>query len=64
VIGYETLSNHSMKPSLLMHHFEIKDGDLKQKTLEHFQRKLSDLSASKGHIMPFSGVTMKAAQTS
>jgi hypothetical protein len=60
VICYETLSNHSMKPYLLMHHFETKHGDLKQKPLEYFQRKLSDLSASKGQIMSFSGVNMKA----
>jgi hypothetical protein len=54
VICYETLSNHSMKPSLLMHQFDTKHGDLKHKPLEYFQRKLSDLSASKGQIMSFS----------
>jgi hypothetical protein len=51
VICYETLSNHLMKPSLLMRHFETKHGNLKHKPLEYFQRKLSDLSASKGQIM-------------
>jgi hypothetical protein len=51
VICYETLSNHSMKPSLLVHHFETKHGDLKHKPLEYFQRKLSDLSASKGQLI-------------
>jgi hypothetical protein len=51
VICYETLSNHSMKPSLLMLHFETKHRDLKHKPLGYFQRKLSDLSASKGQIM-------------
>jgi hypothetical protein len=51
VICYETLSNNSMKLSLLMRHFETKHGDLKHKPLEYFQRKLSDLSASKGQIM-------------
>jgi hypothetical protein len=64
VICYETLSNHSMKPSLLMRHFETKRGDLKHKLLEYFQRKLSDLSASKGQIMSFSGVNMKAVEAS
>jgi hypothetical protein len=39
VICYETLSNHSMKPSLLMRHFETKHGDLKHKPLEYFQKK-------------------------
>jgi hypothetical protein len=49
-----------MKSSLLTHHFETKHGDLKHKPLEYFQRKMSDLSASKGQVMPFSGVNMKA----
>jgi hypothetical protein len=53
-----------MKPSLLMRHFETKHGDLKHKLLEYFERKLSDLSASKGQIMPFSGVNMKAVEAS
>jgi hypothetical protein len=64
VICYETLSNNSMKPSLLMRHFETKYGDLKDKPLEYFQRKLSDLSASRGQIMSFSGVHMKAVEAS
>jgi hypothetical protein len=62
VICYETLSNHSMKPSLLMCHFETKHGGLKHKPLEDFQRKLSDLSASKSQIVSFSGVNMKAVE--
>jgi hypothetical protein len=53
-----------MKPSLLMRHFETKHGDLKHKLLEYFQRKLSDLSASKGQIMSSSGVNMKAVEAS
>jgi hypothetical protein len=53
-----------MKPFLLMRHFETKLGDLKYKPLEYFQRKLSDLSASKGQIMSFSGVNMKALEAS
>jgi hypothetical protein len=64
VISYETLSNHSMQPSLLMRHLETKHGDLKHKLLEYFQRKLSDLSASKGQIMSFSGVNIKAVEAS
>jgi hypothetical protein len=36
VICYEKLSNRSMKPSLLMCHFEIKHGDLKHNSLEYF----------------------------
>jgi hypothetical protein len=52
-----------MKPSLLIRHFETKHGDLKHKPLEYFQRKLSDLSASKGQTMSFSGVNMKAIET-
>jgi hypothetical protein len=32
--------------------------------LECFQRKLSDLSASKGQIISFSGVNMKAVEAS
>jgi hypothetical protein len=47
-----------------MHHFETKHGDLKHMPLEYFQRKLSDLSASKGQIMSFSGVNMKAVEAS
>jgi hypothetical protein len=53
-----------MKPSLLMRHFETKHGDLKHKPLEYFQRKLSDLSASKRQIMSYSGVNMKAVEAS
>jgi ribosomal protein L10 len=47
-----------------MRHFETKHGDLKHKLSEYFQRKLSDLSASKGQIMLFSGVNMKAVVAS
>jgi hypothetical protein len=43
-----------------MRHFETKHGNLKHKPLEYFQRKLSDLSASKRQIMSFSRVNMKA----
>jgi hypothetical protein len=57
-----TLSNHSIKPSLHKRHFENKHADLKHRPLEYFQRKLSDLLASKGQIMPFSGVNMKAVE--
>jgi hypothetical protein len=39
-------------------------GDLKHKPLEYFQRKLSDLSASKGQIMSLSGFNMKAVEAS
>jgi hypothetical protein len=53
-----------MKPSLLTCHFETKHGDLKHKPSEYFQRKLSDLSASKGQIISFSGVNMKAYKVS
>jgi hypothetical protein len=53
-----------MEPSLLMHHFETKHGDLKHKPLEYFQRKLSNLSASKNQIMSFSGVNMKVVEAS
>jgi hypothetical protein len=42
-----------------MHHFETKHWDL-----EYFQRKLSDLSASKGQIMSVSGVNKKAVEAS
>jgi hypothetical protein len=47
-----------------MRHFETKHGDLKHKPLEYFQRKLSDLSASKGQIMSFSGINMMAVEAS
>jgi hypothetical protein len=47
-----------------MRHFETKPVDLKHKRLEYFQRKLSDLSASKGQIMSFSGVNMNAVEAS
>jgi hypothetical protein len=53
-----------MKPSLLMRRLEIGHGDLKHKLLEYFQTKLSDLSASKGQIMSFSAVNMKAVVAS
>jgi hypothetical protein len=53
-----------MKSSLLMRHFETKHGDLKHKPLEYFQRKLSDLLASKGQIISFPGVNMKAVEAS
>jgi hypothetical protein len=36
----------------------------KHKPLEYFQRKLSDLSASRGHIMSFSEVKIKAVEAS
>jgi hypothetical protein len=42
-----------------MRHFETKHGDLKRVTLEYFERKLSDLSASRGQTMSFSGANMK-----
>jgi hypothetical protein len=64
VICYETLSNHSIKPSLIMHHSETKHEHFTHKPLEYFQRKLSDLSASKCQIMSFSGVNMKAVEAS
>jgi hypothetical protein len=47
-----------------MCHFETKHGYLKHKPLEYFQRKPPDLSASKGQIMSFSGVNMKAVEAS
>ena len=50
VICYETLSNHSMKPSLLKRHFETKHADLKHKPVEYFERKLSDMLATKKQI--------------
>jgi hypothetical protein len=53
-----------MKTSLLLRHFETKHEDLKHKPLEYFQRKLSDLSASEGHKISFSGVNMKAVKVS
>jgi hypothetical protein len=47
-----------------MRHLENKHGELKHKPLEYFQRKLSDFSASRGQIMPFSRVNMKAVAAS
>jgi hypothetical protein len=44
--------------------FETRHWDLKHKLLEYFQRKRSDLSASEGQIMSFSGVNMKAVEAS
>jgi hypothetical protein len=53
-----------MKPSLHMRHYETKHGGLKHKPLEYFQRKLSDLSASKDQTMSFSRVNTKAEEAS
>jgi hypothetical protein len=51
-----------MKSSFLMRHFVTKHGDLNHKPLEYIQRKLSDLSASKGQIISVSEVNMKAVE--
>jgi hypothetical protein len=64
MISKETLSNKSMKSFPLMRYFETKHGDLKHKHLEHFQRKLSDLSASKGQKLSFSGVNLETVEAS
>lgn len=41
----ETLSNHSLKPSLLRRHLETKHVNLKDESVSLFQHKLKDLVA-------------------
>lgn len=43
VVCAETLSNHSLKPSLLRRHLETKHGNLKDQSVSFFQHKLKDL---------------------
>jgi len=52
-----------MKTSLLVT-FDTKHGNLIHRPMEYFHRILSDLSASKGQTISFSGVNMKDVQTS
>jgi hypothetical protein len=42
----------------------MKYGDLKHKSFEYFQRKLSDLPVSNGHILSVLGTDTKAVETS
>jgi hypothetical protein len=53
-----------MNRFLLLRHSETNHGDLKRKPLKYFQRNLCDLPVSKGQIMPFSGLNMKAVEAS
>lgn len=43
VVCAETLSNHSLKPSLLRRHLETKHANLKHESVSFFQHKLKDL---------------------
>lgn len=43
VVCAETLSNHSLKPSLLRRHLETKHANLKDQSVSFFQHKLKDL---------------------
>lgn len=64
VICLETLSNHSMKPSLLLRHFNTKHINLINKPLEFFKRKESELKVNKGAITSFTGLNTRAVEAS
>lgn len=59
IVCNESLSNHTMNLSLLIRHFELKHEDLKNKTMEFFQRTWTELSASKQKIASFSKLNEK-----
>lgn len=64
VICLETLSHHSMKPSLLKRHFQTKHESYKDKPLEFFKRKESSLKGSKTNITSFTSLNLKAVEAS
>lgn len=64
VICMETLSNHSMKPSLLMRHFNTKHANLKNKDIAYFKRKESELKSNKGSMKSFTGLNYRAVEAS
>ncbi|XP_054276637.1 zinc finger BED domain-containing protein 5-like [Macrosteles quadrilineatus] len=64
VICMETLSKHSMKPSLLMRHFNTKHHNLKGKPVAYFKNKESELKGSKNTMSSFSSLNTRAVEAS
>lgn len=64
VICLETLSHHSMKPSLLKRHFQTKHESYKDKPLDFFKRKESSLKGSKKNISSFTSFNLKVVEAS
>lgn len=61
---FETLSNHSMKPFILMSHFNTKHENLKNKPLKFFKYKESELKANKGPIASFTCLNARSVEAS
>lgn len=64
VICMEMLSKHSMKPSLLMRHFNTKHGNLKGKPLVYFKNKEIEVKGSKTTMSSFSSLNVRAVEAS
>jgi hypothetical protein len=60
------LLQYNIKPFnefvFLVQHVKMEDGDLKHKSFEYFQRKLSDLPVSNAKISSVLGTDMKAVE--
>lgn len=64
VICYETLSNHSMKPSLLQRHFNTKHVLFKDKPLEFFKRKEMEVKRGRNTLKSFTAANSQALEAS
>lgn len=64
VICLETLSHHSMKPSLLKRHFLTKHESYQNKPLDFFKRKEASLKGSTTSINSFTTLNLKAVEAS
>lgn len=63
-ICMETLSKHSMKPSLLIRHFNTKHSNLKGKPMAYFKNKENQLKGNKNTMSSFLSVNMRAVEAS
>lgn len=61
---YEQFSNHSMKPSLLMRHFQVKHASLTGKPLEFFERKRTEMKSNKRSLHSFTTINKRAVEAS
>jgi hypothetical protein len=64
VICCETLSNHSMKQSLLKRHLNTKHPTLKDKSVEYFTRKYEGISISSAAVTVYAKSSQQALQAS
>lgn len=64
VICFEVFSNHSMKPSLLQRHFNLKHRNLSEKPLDFFKRKEVELQGGQKKIAAFSTSNENAVKAS